>query len=211
MKKALAVLVLALFAGTAAFAVPVFGVSAGGGGIFTKAFGGGAEGGGYTIDFPSFGGGAFVFLDATFAELDLDLTYNSGTIGSGNGDFNFSAFGFALLGKYPFVMGPVDIFPMLGIGYRRVLSMEIGGQDYDDASDWSRFSIRFGAGVDYYFTPALFLRGEILYAIGFENKLEKDIVDDENSRSRGRGQNADASSKISHGPDIKIAVGYRFF
>jgi opacity protein-like surface antigen len=209
MKKALAVLVLALFVGTAAFAVPAFGISAGGGGIFTKAFGGGFEAYGAIRDMPSFGGGVFAFLDATFAELDLDFTYNSGTMSGGAGlpdeDFNFSAFGFALLGKYPFEVGPVDIFPMLGIGYRYALSMEVDGRDYDDASDMSRFSIRFGAGVDYYFTPALFLRGEILYAIGFESKLEKNIVDDES------GSGASASSKISHGPDIKIAVGYQFF
>jgi opacity protein-like surface antigen len=202
MKKALAGLALALFVGTAAFAVPAFGVSAGGGGIFTKAFGGGIEGGGQTMDMPSFGGGAFVFVDATFAEIDIDFTYNSGTIGLVNQDFNFSAFGFALLGKYPFEVGPVVIFPMAGIGYRHALSAEVDGQKANNASDLSRFSIKFGAGLDYHFTPALFFRGEILYGIGFENKMEKDAVS-----SYGSG----VSSKTSHGPDIKIAVGYQFF
>jgi opacity protein-like surface antigen len=204
MKKALAVLVLALFVGTAAFAVPAFGLSAGAGGIFTKAFGGGWEGAGesgaMTMDMPSMGGGAFAFLDATFVELDLDFTYNSGTLGYWDEGFSFSAFGFGLFGKYPFEVGPVVIFPMLGIGYRYVLSAEFNGEDEDNASDMSRFNIRFGAGVDYHFTPALFLRGEVLYAIGFENKMEKDIAADDG-----------LSTKISHGPDIKIAVGYRFF
>jgi opacity protein-like surface antigen len=201
MKKALVVLVLALFVGTAAFAVPAFGVSAGAGGIFTKAFGGGVEGGGYTLDLPSLGGGAFVFLDATFAELDIDFTYNSGTIGFLNQDFNFSSFGLALLGKYPFEVGPVVIFPMAGVGFRYALSAEVEGREYDHAEDWSRFSFWFGAGVDYHLSPALFIRGEFLYGIGFENEIDKKLLD------AGTG----LSTKTSHGPDIKIAVGYQFF
>jgi opacity protein-like surface antigen len=219
MKKALAVLVLALFVGTAAFAVPAFGLSAGAGGIFTKAFGGGFEGSlmGMTMkmEMPSLGGGAFAFLDATFVELDINFTYNAGTATysvpgySEEYDFNFSAIGFGLLGKYPFVVGPVDIYPMIGIEYRYVLSLDVdtSGVDMPDASDWSRFSVRFGAGLDYYLSPALFLRAEVLYAIGFESKAEKDLVDDMNYQT---GLSIFESIR-SHGPDIKIAVGYRFF
>jgi opacity protein-like surface antigen len=215
MKKALAVLVLALFAGTAAFAVPAFGLSAGAGGIFTKAFGGGYEATGVTLDLPSLGGGGFVFLDATFAELDINFTYNAGTAPysspaySTDYDFNFSAIGFGLLGKYPFEVGPVAIFPMIGIEYRYALSAEFDGNDADDASDMSRFGIRFGAGVDYHLSPALFLRAEVLYAIRFENKFEKDRVDQMNDAYGPSGYSF--SSKMSHGPDIKIGVGYQFF
>jgi opacity protein-like surface antigen len=161
---------------------------------------------------PSLGGGAFAFLDATFAELDINFTYNSGTMSyswpgdSGEEDFNFSAIGFGLLGKYPFEVGPVVIFPMIGIEYRYVLSLDMDmGGDEPDAADMSRFGIRFGAGLDYYLTPVLFLRAEVLYAIGFENKFEKDIVDEDS------GSGANTSSIRSHGPDIKIAVGYQFF
>jgi opacity protein-like surface antigen len=206
MKKALAVLVLALFVGTAAFAVPAFGVSAGAGGMAAFGFkGGGIEAGGDTIDFPSLGGGAFVFLDATFAELDIGFTSNSGTVDYLYRDYSFSALSFGLLGKYPFELGPVIIFPMAGIEYRYVLSAEIGGIDLDDASDMSRFGIRFGAGFDTHITPAVFFRCEFLYAIRFANKYEKDYVDALDA------QGIDASSKASRGLDAKVAIGYQFF
>jgi opacity protein-like surface antigen len=245
MKKALALVVLAVVVGTAAFAIPAFGVSAGAGGFLTKAFGGGVEAdasipvfGSASIDvaLPSFGGGAFAFLDLTFVEVGLGISGNSGTMEyegsgsllSGSGsygagesteDFSYTAFDISVVGKYPFEVGPVLLFPMVGFNYRNAPKVldedgDVIKMDGNKKSNYSALSLLIGGGVDYNITPAIFLRGELLYNIRFASELEDDFADslkELTDLAKAYGGSGETKTKIGHGPTFKIGVGYKFF
>jgi opacity protein-like surface antigen len=226
-KKGLLVLVLAIFAAASAFAAPEFKLSAGAGGYFTSDFGGGGEGsqGDYSksIKTPYFGGGGFAFFDATFVELSLGIWGGGGTyeeesdlpLAIYSAEFDTSVMGLdiGLLGKYPVAVNDkLTLFPLLGITYRIVLSAEIDGNQYknsdgDDASgDFSALWFKFGGGLDYSFTDAIYLRGDVLYGLRLANKFENDRVDSDKESY----PDADVKTLLGHGLEIKLAIGYRF-
>jgi hypothetical protein len=219
-KTGLLVLVLAAFAAAGAFALPEFKISAGAGGYFTSDFGGGVEAsmGGYTMSVktPYAGGGGFAFLDATYAELSLGFFGGGGTsktempAGFGSSeeiDFSITGLDIGLLGKYPFaVSDKLTVFPLLGITYRVMLSVKEkeSGIEYDDPGDFSALWFKLGGGLDYSFTDALFLRGDLLYGLRLANKMEKDMIDDMDYPG------ADTKALLGHGLEVKLAIGYRF-
>jgi hypothetical protein len=172
-----------------------------------------------SIKTPYFGGGGFAFFDATFAELSLGFFGGGGTAKTeypgqpdGESDMSFMGLDIGLLGKYPFVINDkLTVFPLLGITYRVMLSAkdEDGNQyknsDGDDApGDFSALWFKLGGGVDYSFTNAIYLRGELLYGLRLANKFENDMVDNYDLPG------VDAKTLLGHGLEIKVAVGYRF-
>jgi hypothetical protein len=153
----------------------------------------------------SFGG--FGFFDATYAELDVNFTYG---FLDANYNFNYSGFfsgstkanalqlGFSLLGKYPIGMNGFTLFPLLGADYNRVLSFMIKNEYlWDKPGGDSQFGLLAGAGLDFPFSSALFLRAEALFHYRFPS---------ENMKSLG----SSASTTPGLGPRIKIGVGYKF-
>jgi hypothetical protein len=228
-KKVLVLVVLAVIAAGGVFAQSGFSLSAGGGGYFTSDFGGGIEvsGGGQTITLkmPYFGGGGFVFFDATYAEVDVGLFAGGGTmkaemerkdlVGVGlTSEMDYSVMGLdiGLLGKYPIAMSDsLTVFPLLGIAYRVMLSLkdEDGNQTENEngnenPGDYSALWFRLGSGLDYSLSDKLYLRGEALYGLRLANKVENDAVDELNVPG------ADAKTLLGHGLEIKLALGYRF-
>jgi hypothetical protein len=221
--KGLLVLVLAAFTAIGAFALPELKLSAGGGGYITTDFGGGAEasymGQTGSSKNPYTGGGVFALFDATYGELSLGFfggggtNEDSGALGSGKSDTSVMGLDIGLLGKYPFAINDkFTVFPLLGITYRAMLSAKFDGNQYknskgDDApGDFSALWFRFGGGVDYSFTNALYLRGDLLYGLRVASKAENDMVDYFKELTPG----VDAKTLLGHGLEIKVAVGYRF-
>jgi opacity protein-like surface antigen len=201
--------------GTAAFAVPAFSISAGVGGLFNAGLGGdfdmGLGGSKISTSQTYLGGGGFAFLDATFVELGVGFAYNSQTSEAtteitgfpsvtAETTGSFTAIDISLLGKYPFELGPVVLFPLVGADYKLVLSSETEGNNDDDASDQSIFGILAGVGADYSLTDALYLRCEFIYNIFLPStsKTYEDLID------------ADIDIGLIHGPTVKLAVGYKF-
>jgi len=115
-----------------------------------------------------FGFGAFVFADATFAELSIGIhggpatTWFNRTSVSGS----FFALDFSLLGKFPFSLGggSFSLFPLLGIGGNIVIAASSDGVSFYDqtgdspASKLSTFRIHWGAGADFDLNKSMFLR-----------------------------------------------------
>jgi hypothetical protein len=198
-------LLIAAVSAAGAFALPEFKLSAGAGGYFTSDFGGGVGNGSSKIETPYAGGGGFVFLDATYAELSLGFFTGGGTTKGFGGDVKTSLAGLdiGLLGKFPIdVSEKLSVFPLLGITYRAVLSAKTEGTEADKPGDASALWVKGGGGLDFSLTDKLYLRGGLLYGLRLASKSETDMAD-----SLGGG---DTKPLLGHGLEVKFAVGYRF-
>jgi hypothetical protein len=206
MKKLAALLVLVLFLSAGAFALDL---SAGAGTYFAQTYNYTKQEGLDAFHTTSSNFGATIFFDATYAELGLNLggyNYNFPNFSSFNG-FNL---GFSLYGKYPFTVGSVRLFPLLGLDSQLGLSYldiqlnELPTHRNDlgkgTAADYYNSAwIKFGAGVDADLTRSLYLRTSFLYGFKFYSAKESDLKDDLN-----------LDKLIYSGPTFRIAVGYKF-
>ena len=161
----------------------------------------------------SFGG--YGFFDLTYTELDISFAYGlytdimkqgsaSGSASGGNG---FQV-GISALGKYPIELGAVTFFPLLGVNYNMVVSIS-SKDDYGNTfrvsgseviEYFSQFGFQAGAGLDYYFSEAVFLRTSALFQLRIPIKSFREMAKADNS----------ASATLGLGPRLKIGVGHRF-
>ena len=114
--------------------------------------------------------GAFVFFDFTYAELEVNFTHGFvRTISNHEGpvisswEDGFWAFGAGLLGKIPFYLDGVYIFPLLGAHYNLVFHYS----GIDSILDMSQFGILGGVGMDFDLSDTMFLRAEALFHFRF--------------------------------------------
>lgn len=198
MKKIVVALALGLAVSSAAFALPDVKMSFGGGALFSTVLGNGLKVGGLRYTGTMVGAGAYGFFDATFAEVDFAFL-GGGTSGSNVASGTFAALDLALLGKYPFSLGRITLFPLLGIDYMIVVSQKYDGFKVDKPAEASTFAFDFGGGLDFPLGEHLYLRGEFLYALRLPSKRLKDSK---------KAAGSDASYILGNGPTIKLAVGY---
>ena len=209
MKKYLLVFVILALVATGVFAQ--VSLSAGGGLIFDWSFNNGLKLGGNKEAVRMLSIGGFGFFDATYVEADVYFAYGKNTWyykggGSSGTDDGGSMIqlGFSLLGKYPFELGSITLFPLLGINYNVVLnawdpdgnSVTPGGES---AVKWlSQFGILGGVGLDFDITDSLYLRGEALLHLRLPMKLMSDMA------------GGSVKATLGVGPVIKVALGYKF-
>jgi hypothetical protein len=215
MKRSAILMALVLVFGAGAFALDL---SAGTGVYFAQTYGySKVEGYDASHYVANSNFGASFFFDAAYVELGLNLGgYNYGFRAIGpNGvfyteDFNGLNVGFSLYGKFPFTIGSVKFFPLLGmdsqlgLAYLDVqlndLPTKINDLEKDDAADlYNSAWIKFGAGVDADLTRSLYLRTSFLYGFKFYSTKESEWKDD-----------LDIDDLIYSGPTFRIAVGYKF-
>jgi hypothetical protein len=205
-KKVLMGLIFLAIIVTGAFAQG-FSLAAGGGALFDYNVGDFLKDStGRKGEFKNLSFGGFGFFDATYVELDVNFAY-----GLFDANYNFSyslsatnnsalQLGFTLLGKYPISLGGFALFPLLGADYNRVLSyMQENKYLYAKPGGDSQFGLLAGAGLDFPFSNALFLRAEALFHLRFPSKNVND----------GAKLIPGASTGLGFGPRIKIGVGYR--
>jgi hypothetical protein len=167
----------------------------------------------------SLGTTPYVFLDLKYVELNIGLGIGkTGYFHSANPlafNPNFPARTLSLQGgaylKLPFSLAKMfTLYPLLGADYELFLSalkdddrdakFSINGDDVSPMEALSTVSFKAGIGLDTFFTDHLFLRTELLYGLRLPNKLEQ-YQDDVYTN---------VESKLFHGGDFKIAVGWRF-
>ena len=204
MKKIAIVLSLLLLIGkSAVFAGDSF-FSLGGGAAFDWSFRNGIEANGKYIGDQCSNYGVFLFVDIKYIEIEANLAYGivSGVFKGGGTSAlldldNRFQFGLNLLGKYPFTLGPISLFPLLGIGGNLVLP---GAK----ITDLSQFGLLGGAGLDLKLGKSLFLRGEGLFQLRLPNSQMEDL-----SKTL-----SDATDNFkatwAMGPRVKLGLGYRF-
>jgi hypothetical protein len=226
MKKSISMMVLLAAVTAGSLFAEGFSVSAGGGGFIGGDFGGGVEGEAdgvkMTLELPYFGGGGFIFVDATYAELSLaifggggkyKMTMEAGGVSqSDDVDSSYLSFNIGLLGKYPFgITDKLSLFPLLGIDYQIMLSSKADGEETVDSDgnknsmDFSALWFKLGVGLDFEFIPKLYGRLEALYGLRLANKAEGEMKDAYDMPG------VDVKTRLGHGLTVKLAIGYKFF
>jgi len=171
--------------------------------------------------------GINAFVDIMYAEASIAIAFANGTwkaeyensysdgIKSGKGKISFTGLNLGLLAKYPIPLSNVmTFFPGAGFDYENCLS---GKQKSDgeevrwdgkngrpEAGNFSRFWFKFGGVVDYTLSKQLYIRSELLYGIGLNNKDEEDTIKDM------KDDYDDVGGQLSHGLTIKAGIGYKF-
>jgi len=226
-KRILMVLLIAVLVAGAAFAAPEFKMSAGGGGFYAGDFGGGGfklsagdEEMAYSMPYTGIGG--YGFFDLTYVELSIG--FFSGTITptmtikeagvevSGTApDMTFSSLNFGVYGKYPIAISDkFSLFPLVGLEYWSVTSVEQAGVSYRDPEKLSTIWVRAGVGGDISFTDSIYLRLGVLYGIRMENQHEKDLTDFYKALAALGGDSVTVESLLGHGLTARLAVGFKF-
>jgi hypothetical protein len=224
-KKCLMVLVLAAVTVVGVYALPEFRFGIGVGGYLMGEMGGGVEASkynqSYSIEYNNFGGGGLIFFDLTFVELSLgyfktavfSIRENLNGISTGNSmDLNATGLDISLFLKYPFATTKkLSLFPLLGANYRYFMSVE----DEDNRAvsgigDFSAIWFKLGGGLDISFTNNIFLRGEVIYGLRLPNEFENDLIDEmRRPGSEFSDPSVDIKPTLGHGPQLKIAIGFR--
>jgi hypothetical protein len=178
--KKLVVSVLLILCATTVFSQNVV-LSAGGGVSFTPLIGdyqklkSGSSSG--TIDGTMSAFGIKGFFDATYAVASLGWYTNVSNvkvrISSGGTtietDFaaSISFLEFRLLGKYPFSISGISVFPLLGLQFTPCLGGKFDNVEMtsDDKANYSDWTLLFGVGADFKATDKIFVRP--LFLIGY--------------------------------------------
>ncbi|MDR2481037.1 MAG: hypothetical protein LBD07_01925 [Spirochaetaceae bacterium] len=153
-----------------------------------------------------------------FNKIKSNLTL-SGTTGADWANLSCSGatLHFSLSGKYPFDLGFFDIYPLLGIEYRRCISMRLtedtefdhqkrGDSLMGNASDWSAFWFRIGAGMDLHMGEAWFIRSELTFGIKLNTAREAELI----RRLQANNYDFKDASGFGGGGKLVIAIGYHF-
>jgi hypothetical protein len=167
------------------------------------------------------GGGFFAYFDAAYAMASLGMGFHG--ITPANSDLkeamddmkqkmSLTTFEIELLGKFPFAVGGISVFPMLGLDIKLALAydMRLDGEkfsytDVDDnkLSDLTTIWGKFGIGADIPLSNKMYIRPILLYGLGTNNKEQKTTLD-------APGASNTIKSIVNHGLDLKVALGFKF-
>jgi len=169
-------------------------------------------------------------INAYKEEVDARVTPTGDTITAREGTGSETMLGFTLLGKYPFHINErLLIYPLAGVEYQIALvekrtpdgGNESNRTDGDtefpgdfSLSMWNSFFIKIGAGTDFYFHFPWFFKAEFLYSFRlmtpYENEaleyIKRDFGISEPKLFASPGMRG-----LTHGPELRLAVGYRFW
>jgi hypothetical protein len=180
----------------------------------------------FSYETKTFDAGAFVFVDATYAELTVAYLAQIGKVTGETSmqmggtpmspaidkDYLSHVLIVDLLGKYPIALNEkLTVFPALGVG----LKFPFAGNDQSDKGHDVTWGVvgKVGGGLDFSFTQSLFLRCEALFGYQFFSDREAKIEMDMSQTNMGK-QTYDFQFKAAGynlGPQVKIAVGYKIF
>ncbi|ULQ58861.1 hypothetical protein K7I13_10005 [Brucepastera parasyntrophica] len=141
--------------------------------------------------------GFYGFIDATYVEVDIGMLFDK----DDDLDSSLTILNLALYGKYPFKLGMISLYPMLGIDYQICVAMDPEPIGVDKA-DLNNLWFKLGGGLDINF-GRLFVRGNALFGIKLHNKFEKDLIDLMDT-------SVSSLSIFTTGLDLRLAIGYRF-
>jgi hypothetical protein len=208
-------------------------LSIGGGGLFAAGF---DEMSGLSMDTdPWFGRtfdkteldyGGYIFFDAEYIEIDFSIYGNrisyevfdgdrpefgklyNASVGDkiGSGILNGTSLGIELYGKYPIeIKNKFLFFPLFGLDAQIFLSMKDNELD-SHFTDFSALWVRAGAGLDFPIFNKVFIRGEVLWGLRFNNKMENDYL---SNFTWSDNFSQFFYGSFNHGFKFKLAIGYK--
>jgi len=201
---------------------PKTGMSFGAGVFFAGDFGGGVVwGNDEVMAMPYSGGGAYLFFDAVYTEAFAGVSVGGGKWESNNvadknrlPDMSRVCLNFGVFAKYPFDVGGVKLFPLLGIDYEASVSGKVtaaNGTEYPfdgtggfpvKAGELSALWVKFGGGVDVGLSDVVYLRAELLYGLRTANTFEQNSTTYRND--------ADGKPRQGNGLTVKAGAGVNF-
>lgn len=161
---------------------------------------------------------------------DVDARGHLTLITTREGTGSETMLGFTLLTKYPFQLREsLVVYPLLGVEYQIALAekrkdnvlgehdridgiTEFPGDDFT-LSLWNSWFIRAGAGLNFYFRSSWYLKTEFLYSFRLMTPYEKAAVDylqDDFGISYPKLFGNPGMRGLTHGPELRIGIGYRF-
>jgi hypothetical protein len=172
-------------------------------------------------------------MDAQYSTSGGSSTALTGPAAHREGTGSETTLGFTLLGKYPFrLRESLSVYPLAGVEYRIALEekrtprggptrdrtegsqeTEFDGQRDYSLSLWNAFFINLGMGMDLYVRSPLYVRAELLYGFRLQTAYEEAALDwlmDLTGISQPKLFGSPGISGLTHGPEIRLAMGYRF-
>ncbi len=159
------------------------------------------------------------FADLTYAQFqigyssivsgEVEIEYPG--VGTATGDFEgtLTYLTFGAFGKYPYKLGSLTVFPLLGLEYKLNLAAEdADGNDLKkdatskEKSDLNELWIKAGAGADFKISEKVYVRPSLVLGYRFLSELEQDIIADWDDMG------VDASV-TALGADFNLAVGFK--
>jgi hypothetical protein len=142
--------------------------------------------------------GVTAFFDATYALVEFGFrangdphrtitTIDGATVNTTETDIDQRSgfLTFTLLGRFPFTLGPISLFPLLGIEYDLNLYLKAAdGTDLkaalpEEERPWlNQFWFKGGAGADIIVYKGLYVRPLVLMGFKLLNQGEKDYLQD---------------------------------
>jgi hypothetical protein len=140
------------------------------------------------------------------------ITFGASTVTTPSDDDNRSGFlSFSLLGRYPFTLGPVSIFPLAGIEFDMNLYWkDVDGNDLkasltdQEKADLNRFWFTFGVGSDIGLYKGLYVRPLVLLGFKLLNAAEQQDIQDATTAG------ATVARKTDFLFEGGVQVGWRF-
>jgi hypothetical protein len=158
------------------------------------------------------------YLDITYFEIDLGGKFYNTTIKQNGPNLKETKnyFNIGLMGKYPFSINQIELFPFIGFDWQIFTKVKdtSGGYSVEaersdlssagiDENYFDRFVFNFGFGADFAITDNFYIRSILVYGINAHTKYQSDQID----IIKDAGYNI---SVLNHGPSIKLALGYKF-
>lgn len=171
--------------------------------------------------------GAHAFIDATYAELSVGyqmrmvgsatLSGSGMTTTTSNVNIDYSYLAFQGLGKYPFKVGKITLFPLLGAAYALNLTVSdsISGADLktslstQDKADLNEFWLKGGFGADFPIGK-LFFRTEGLIGFRLLNQSEKDLISNMQNSILSAGYSSANVTMRNMTFGLALMIGYTF-
>ena len=193
-------------------------ISVGAGGLIMAGYGGGvAWPNGERIKMPYSATGAYLYLDAVYAEVFVGYTAGDGTWDSPDAvdpqnlpSIPRAYINAGLLAKYPITCYErVKLFPLLGLDYEMSISGKIryadgneylfdGANNRPNANSLSSLWLKIGAGIDFDLGKIIYLRSELIYGLRAANAFEQFCADKLQSGTW---------AEFGQGVSFKIGVG----
>jgi hypothetical protein len=186
-------------------------LSCGAGAFYAGDYGGGLKwDNGERVTMPLSGGGAYLFLDAVYAEAFAGYRYGGGLWGGTDvpqyvrPDMSRSCLSIGAFAKYPVSAGSVRVFPLIGLDYEAAVSgtLRVNGLEFPlyAASALSALWFRIGAGAEADLNSAVYIRAEALYGARPANGFE---------RGQAQADRNGAKTGNAVGVTVKAAAGIR--